>query len=360
MRIAVRRTLAVLSVVCASLAGLPAVAGPAVAEPAVARPAVAGPAVAGPAGRIADDPIAHDPTLIKQGRYYYSFSTGDIATRTYLPMRRSTDLLHWSDLGPVFSSAPGWIGPELGTVPGDFWAPEISYFDGLYHLYYAASSFGTNNSVIGLATTPTLDPASPRHRWADRGLVLRSGPADDFNAIDPDLVLDGDGRAWLAFGSFWEGIKLRRLDRRTGLLDGGDQALHSLASRGGAAIEGASIVRHGGYYYLFASFDFCCRGVDSDYRVVVGRSSEVTGPYADRAGVAMLAGGGTEVLRGYNEFRGPGGGDVVGRYYAHHYYDLYDNGLPKLSVRPIRWGGAGRRSATRSPAAARSVTAVPT
>ncbi|MEU4245413.1 family 43 glycosylhydrolase [Actinoplanes sp. NPDC026619] len=316
MTIAARRMLAVLLLLVASFGMVPA-----------------GTAVAAPPG----DPIAHDPTVIQQGRFYYSFITGDSATRTYLPMRRSTDLLHWSDLGPVFATAPDWVTAQLGTTPPDFWAPDISFFAGVYHLYYSASSFGTNNSVIGLATNVTLDPASPAYRWVDHGMVLRSGPADNFNAIDPELVLDAGGRAWLAFGSFWDGIKMRRLDRTTGMLSGDDTALYPLASRGGASIEGASITRHGGWYYLFASLDFCCRGVDSDYRVVVGRATSVTGPYVDRAGVAMLAGGGTELLRGYHEFRGPGGGDVFGDRYVHHYYDLDDNGLPKLSVRPIRW-----------------------
>ncbi|GIE95687.1 hypothetical protein Ari01nite_31520 [Paractinoplanes rishiriensis] len=290
-----------------------------------------------PPGRIAEDPIAHDPTIIKQGRYYYSFITGDIATRTYLPMRRSADLRNWTDLGVVFSTAPAWITAELGVTPGDFWAPDITYFGGKYHLYYAASSFGTNNSVIGLATNDTLDPASPRYRWVDQGLVLRSSTPDNFNAIDPEVVLDG-GQAWLAFGSFWDGIKMRKLDRRTGKPDPADTTLYSLASRGGASIENPAIVKRGGYYYLFVSFDFCCRGVNSDYRVAVGRSSSLTGPYLDRAGVPMLSGGGTELLRGYHEFRGTGGGDVIGNdYFAHHYYDLYDEALPKLSVRPISW-----------------------
>jgi arabinan endo-1,5-alpha-L-arabinosidase len=318
MTVAARRALAVLLLLVASLGALPA--GPATAA------------------RSAADPIAHDPTIIRQGHYYYSFITGDSATHTYLPMRRSTDLLHWNDLGPVFTAAPAWVTEQLGTTPPDFWAPDISFFAGAYHLYYAASSFGTNNSVIGLATSPTLDPASPAYHWTDHGMVLRSSTAGDFNAIDPELVLDGS-RAWLAFGSFWDGIKMRRLDPGTGLLSAGDTTLYPLASRGGASIEGASISRHGGYWYLFASLDYCCRGVDSDYRVVVGRSASVTGPYTDRAGVQMLAGGGTEVLRGYNEFRGPGGGDVYGDLYVHHYYDLDDNGLPKLSVRPIRWAG---------------------
>jgi arabinan endo-1,5-alpha-L-arabinosidase len=320
MTVAARRVLAVLLLVVASLAVSPA--GPATAKP-----------------RKAAEPIAHDPTIIKQGRYYYSFITGDSATRTYLPMRRSTDLLHWSDLGPVFAAAPTWVTEQLGTTPPDFWAPDISFFGGLYHLYYAASSFGTNNSVIGLATNTTLDPASPSYHWADHGLVVRSSTADNFNAIDPELVLAGKNEAWLAFGSFWDGIKMRRLDRATGMLSTDDTTLYSLASRGGASIEGASITRHGNYWYLFASLDYCCRGIDSDYRVVVGRSASVTGPYTDRSGTPMLTGGGTELLRGYNEFRGPGGGDVFGDLYAHHYYDLDDNGLPKLSVRPIKWAG---------------------
>ncbi|HEX5202417.1 MAG TPA: family 43 glycosylhydrolase [Actinoplanes sp.] len=289
-----------------------------------------------PAGRVAGDPVAHDPTVIRQGRYYYSFITGDIGTRTYLPMRRSADLVHWEFLGPVFSTPPAWVAGELGTTPGDFWAPDISYLHGEFRLYYAASSFGTNNSVIGLATNRTLDPASPDYGWVDRGMVLRSGAGDDFNAIDPEVIVD-HGQPWLAFGSFWDGIKMRRLDPATGLA--GDPELVSLASRGGASIEGASIVRHGKFFYLFASFDYCCRGVDSDYRVVVGRATRVNGPYVDRAGTPMLSGGGSEVLRGYNEFRGPGGGDVFGNFSVHHYYDLDDDGAPKLSVRPLRWTG---------------------
>lgn len=324
MRRAVLQAYAIMLLIVGSVAVLP---GPATAHGnGTGTPA---------AGRIAEDPIAHDPTVIRDGRYYYSFITGDIATRTYLPMRRSTDLLHWEFLGPVFTTPPAWVVSELGITPGDFWAPDISYSHGEFRLYYAASSFGTNNSVIGLATTKTLDPASPNYRWVDRGLVLRSTTSDNFNAIDPDVVVD-KGQSWLAFGSFWDGIKMRQLDPATGLT-GPDPTLYSLASRGGASIEGASIVRHNGFFYLFASFDYCCRGIESDYRVVVGRSTSVTGPYVDRSGVPMRTGGGTEILRGYNEFRGPGGGDIFGDFFFHHYYDLYDNGTPKLSVRPLHW-----------------------
>lgn len=301
---------------------------------ALAALLLAGPGVARAA---ATDPIAHDPTLIKQGAYYYDVITGDIETRTYLPMRRSRDLVHWEFLGPVFTTPPAWVVDALGTTPGDFWAPDIRYFGGRYHLYYAASQFATNNSVIGLATNRTLDPHSPRYRWVDEGMVMRSTPGvDDFNAIDPDVVFDGRGRPWMAFGSFWSGVKLRRLDRSTG--KPADSVVHPLATRPApGAVEGPSIVRHGGFYYLFVSFDFCCRGIDSDYRLMVGRARRVTGPYVDRDGVPLLDGGGTELLRGYNEFAGPGGADVYGRWLVHHYYDRDDAGVPKLSVRRLHW-----------------------
>lgn len=310
---------------------------------------------AAPARAAATDPIAHDPTLIKQGAYYYDVITGDIATRTYLPLRRSRDLVHWEFLGTVFSTPPAWVVEALGTTPGDFWAPDIRYFNGRFHLYYAASQFGTNNSVIGLATAKTLDPGSPEYGWTDQGMVLRSTPGvDDFNAIDADLVFDEQGRLWMAFGSFWSGLKLRRLDPATGKPSAEDPTLYPLASRPDpGAVEGPSIVRRGGFYYLFASFDFCCRGINSDYRVVVGRSRSIIGPYLDRRGVPMLEGGGTELLRGYNEFAGPGHGDVYRDrrvdWFAHHYYDRDDpDATPRLSVRGDRL--ARRLAAARRPA----------
>jgi arabinan endo-1,5-alpha-L-arabinosidase len=290
------------------------------------------------------DPIAHDPTMIKQGRYYYVFITGDAGVpHTYLPIKRSTDLIHWQELGPVFTNPPQWVVDTLGITPADFWAPDINYFNGKYYLYYAASQFGVNNSVIGLATNRTLDPSSPDYHWVDEGLVLRSQPGDTFNTIDPNLTFDQAGVPWMAFGSFWSGILMRRLDAATGKLSAADTAFYPLVDRHWPpnAVEGATILHHGGYYYLFASFDYCCRGVNSEYRVVVGRARDIKGPYVDKTGLPMLNGGGTELLRGYNEFAGPGHGDVYvdggTEWFVHHYYAVDDNGLPRLSVRKIGW-----------------------
>lgn len=293
------------------------------------------------------DVRTHDPSVIKAGTTYYAFSTGDEngVNEGTIQVRSSKDLQDWSFVGTVFPAIPGWITDALGIIP-NLWAPDISFANGKYHLYYAGSRFGVNESVIGLATNATLDPKSPRYRWVDEGEVLRSRSGiDDFNAIDPERVTDQGGTPWLVFGSFWEGIKMRRLDPKTGKLSSADPKLYSLASRGGGPVEAPAVVYRGGYYYLLVSFDRCCRRENSTYRVVIGRSRAITGPYLDKGGTPMSEGGGNPLLSGGERYRGPGGQDILEEggeaWLVHHHYDAEAGGDHKLDVRLIRWTPAG-------------------
>jgi arabinan endo-1,5-alpha-L-arabinosidase len=145
-------------------------------------------------------------------------------------IRCSSNLTDWKLCGRVFDKIPEWIH-EASPGTKELWAPDISYFNGRYHLYYAYSLFGVNTSGIALATNETLDPQSPRYRWKDEGLVLRSTATDDFNAIDPNVVLESDGQPWLSLGSFWSGIKMRKIDPATGKLSETDTRTYALASR---------------------------------------------------------------------------------------------------------------------------------
>ncbi|NJD10108.1 MAG: arabinan endo-1,5-alpha-L-arabinosidase [Gemmatimonadetes bacterium] len=282
-----------------------------------------------------------DPEAVREGGSYYVFSTND-----GIPIRRSSDLIHWTTLGRVFpNQLPSWAA---GTIPGVQapWAPAVAWFNGRYHLYYSLSTFGSPRSAIGLSTSPTLNPDSPDYAWTDRGKVLESFANSNYNAIDPAVIEDAEGGLWLAWGSWWDGIKMRALDRQTGLLSTANSQLYSLARRPvEQAIEGAYLIRRGQFYYLFASFDLCCQGVQSTYNVRVGRSTSVTGPYLDRDGVSLLSGGGTMVLAGYGRVRGPGHGSVLalGNEYllVHHYYDNLDQGNAHLQVRPLVWDDAG-------------------
>lgn len=283
----------------------------------------------------------HDPAIIRQGGTYYVFGTNRFAGK-HMPMFCSQDLRLWKFCGNVFPDVPEWAKQEVPGARG-MWAPDISYVRGAFRLYYSVSTFGSNHSAIGLITNKTLDPDSPDYRWVDKGLVLRSRREDDFNAIDANLLEDDAGGMWLAFGSFWGGIKMRRLDPASGMLSGEDTTLYSLASRRPLtppAIEAPFIVRKNGYYYLFVSFDRCCRGKDSTYKIMVGRAREVTGPYLDREGKPMMEGGGTLVMEGTEAWRGPGHQAVLlepGRdlMVFHAYHGV--TGRPHLQISTMTW-----------------------
>lgn len=314
-----------------------------------------------PVADLRGDVRAHDPSLIRLGKTYYVFSTGSPDGRINegnIQIRASADLVNWRLLGTVFEHTPAWIADTLGTKPRSLWAPDVSFFGGRYHLYYAASSFGTNNSLIALATNRTLDPTRPDYKWVDEGLVIRSTKTDDWNAIDPQLSFDAHGVPWLAFGSFWSGIKLRRAEARTGKLSETDPVLYSIAARpganGGGPIEAPSLFRRGSYYYLFVSFDFCCRGVKSTYKIAAGRAQTITGPYLDRQGKRMDQGGGTVIVEGDGRSMVAAGGQAVYRdgeifRIAYHYYDALDGGKSKLRLGELKWTNDGWFTVSQTP-----------
>lgn len=286
----------------------------------------------------------HDPAVIREGKTFYLYST-----RAGLSVRCSEDLVRWRLCGDVFAHLPQWAVEEAPGLRG-LWAPDISYFNGRFHLYYSVSTFGSNRSAIGLATNQTLDPSSEKFAWKDEGKVLSSSRTDDWNAIDPNLVLDETGQPWLSFGSFWGGIKLRMIDQTTGKLSTRDETLYSLAARTRSkdlpgAVEAPFIVRRNGYFYLFVSFDFCCRGVKSTYNIRVGRALRVMGPYVDRSGKAMLEGGGSLVIEGGGRWAGPGHCAVLqmkeGDKLVYHAYDSEWRGASTLRISPLYWDAEG-------------------
>jgi arabinan endo-1,5-alpha-L-arabinosidase len=321
---------------------------------------------------LAQDPVAlnlsgdyagtHDPSIARDGDQYYVFATGFAPGGGQFAIRCSSNLMDWKLCGHVFDSIPEWI-QQMSPKTRELWAPDISFFNGAYHLYYAYSIFGSNESGIALATNETLDPKSTKYHWKDEGLILRSTSNDDFNAIDPNVIIDEKDQPWLSWGSFWSGIKLRCLDAATGKLSTTQPQFYSLAKRSTPgyvaplrpgstadwqAIEAPFIVRHDGFYYLFVSFDLCCRGTRSTYRTMVGRSKSVTGPYTDADGVAMLDGGGTQLLGANARWVGPGGESVLqrpeGDLIVFHAYDAV-TGKRALQVSTLTWKDGWPRAA---------------
>lgn len=292
-------------------------------------------------------PITHDPVVAKQGDTYYLFCTGPgITTFT------SKDLKTWTQGAPIFASQPTWALDVAPGFNGHIWAPDITFHKGTYYLYYSVSAFGKNTSAIGLVTNTTLNPKDKNFKWEDQGVVIQSVPNRDmWNAIDPNLIFDENGTPWLAFGSFWSGLKIVKLNADLKTL-AQPEAWYPIASRprsadlpatdaGDAALEGPFIFKKDEYYYQFLSWDYCCRGENSTYKLVVGRSKKVTGPYIDKEGKKLTENGGTLVIEGNKNWYGVGHNSVFtfnGKDYTFmHGYDAHDKALPKLIVKEITW-----------------------
>jgi len=248
--------------------------------------------------------MVHDPVMAYEDGTYYLLSTG-----RGIQWARSADLRTWEVQPESFIGAlPAWTRDSVSGFTDHVWAPDLLRMRNRWLLTYSCSTFGRNTSAIGLMTAPRL--SGP---WTDRGCVVRSESGrDEWNAIDSSLALDDDGRLWMAWGSFWDGIQLAPVDTATYRLltapqtvarrhrPGDTTAAENPTSKyaGRNAIEAPFLFRHDGYYYLFVSWDYCCRGAKSNYRVVVGRSRDIEGPYIDREGQPMLFGGGTPVISG--------------------------------------------------------------
>jgi arabinan endo-1,5-alpha-L-arabinosidase len=295
--------------------------------------------------------IVHDPVAIQSEGAYYIFNTG-----RGIACWKSTDLNSWQFLKPVFNQSPEWAKAEVPKFDGNIWAPDISYHNGKYYLYYSISSFASNRSCIGVATNSTLNQENPAFKWEDHGKVIESVPGrDHWNAIDPNLVFDENGKPWLIFGSFWGGLKMVKLNDDL-LSIAKPEEWHTVASRerdrlldetdpGNAAIEAPFVFKKGNYYYLFVSFDLCCRGANSTYNVRVGRSEKLTGPYFDKEGIPMLRGGGTLIAGSDENYFGKGHNSVYTfnntDYMFLHGYEKKDRGTPKLLKYVLHWDENG-------------------
>jgi arabinan endo-1,5-alpha-L-arabinosidase len=283
----------------------------------------------------------HDPSMVKAADgTYMLYSTDD-----NLEIRTSKDRINWTRAGSVWPNGAPWTYDFTPASTRKYlWAPDISFHNGKYYLYYAASTLGKKKSAIFLATSTSGKAGT----WTNLGIVIQTKQTDNYNAIDPNLIVDASGRWWMSFGSWSTGIKMIRIDPATGKQYAADKKLYALAQRvtGSQAIEAPYIVQHGSYYYLFTSWDRCCAGTKSNYKIMVGRSKSITGPYVDKTGRALTNTGGSEVLSTHGTIYGPGHEAVLhdndGDILIYHYY--YSDATPltgKLGINLLGYDSAG-------------------
>ena len=250
-----------------------------------------------------DTVMVHDPVMACERGTYYLLSTGN-----GLQWATSKDRQSWIvQPTPFVENLPAWTRDSVPGFRSHVWAPDVIRWHDRWWLAYSCSTFGKNSSAIGLMSADRLNG-----HWRDEGcLVASKEDRDNWNAIDPAFVIDDNDQLWMAWGSVW------------------------------------FILKHGGWYYLFVSWDYCCRGSKSNYRVAVGRSKTVDGPYHDREGKPMTNGGGTLFLEGdKQEFEAVGhcaaynmeNGETI---FICHGYSTRLNGTSILIQRNVTWTADG-------------------
>jgi arabinan endo-1,5-alpha-L-arabinosidase len=280
----------------------------------------------------------HDPSLIRDvDGTYYRFSTGGkIAVHTAPSINGP-----WTYKGPALPSG------SIINLPGnqDLWAPDVSLVDHTYYMYYSVSSFGSQDSAIGVATSSSL--AGP---WSDHGSTgIESNPGDNFNAIDANLLATGSQKL-VTFGSFWADIFQTPMGSAPLKISGNFNPTNVILDpTPPQPVEGAFLYQHGNFFYMFFSRGKCC-GYDTDrpaageeYKIKVCRSSSATGPFTDSSGTSCLQGGGNIVLQSHDFVYGPGGQGVyndpnVGPVVYYHYVDTrigYSDGQKQFGVNKL-------------------------
>lgn len=220
------------------------------------------------------------PEIIKYNGVYYNINmTGG------MKIKSSTDLITWKNAGTVFNTKPSWIAKEIGS--DSIWAPGFYTVGGKLRIYYCASSSGSRNSLIGL-----VDCATPTSGFVDKGMVIRSyqegtPQGTPYNCIDPNVFVDDDGQHYLIWGSYAEGIYMRRIDEKTGKFIENDTEMWKLADAPNG-MEAPYLIKRGDYYYLFVAMGNMSK--DENYHWAVGRSESLFGPYVDKKGKPMLEG----------------------------------------------------------------------
>ena len=293
-----------------------------------------------------------DPSVIRVGRdYWASATTSEWAPE--FPILHSRDLVNWEVVGAVFQRRPDW-------AVGSFWAPEISQDRGRFFVYYVARKKG------GPLCAAVATASRPQGPYADHGPLI----CQEVGSIDPFPVTDEQGRRYLLWKEDGNSVSKptpiwaqRLSDDGTRLVGEKRELFHNDQAWEkhptlpfGDLVEGPSVVRRNGWFYLFYSGNFCC-GRECAYAVGVARSRKLLGPWEKHSK--------NPIMEGNGDWRCPGHGTVVederGRtwfmYHAYQPKDFVYVGRQAM-LDEIVWGrdgwpsineGRGPSSVARSP-----------
>lgn len=261
---------------------------------------------------------------------YFAYGTATSWELGYFPILHSTDLVHWKYVGDIFKAAsyPKWIHT-------DFWAPDVIQHGKTYYAYFV----GNNGSghCIGVATS-----SSPVKGFRGRG-VIGCGDASGQGYIDPAVLIDKDGKAYLYVSVDNPSHDISVIPLKSDLIHaaGPRKELFGLSQawEHGAnfsTVEGPFTIRfHNAYYLFYSGNDW-----NGNYSMGYAVSSSPTGPF-----VKCTC---NPIVTGDKKVHGPGGGSIVtgpnGKLYlVYHAWPGVEgygaNGVRNMRINLLNWNG---------------------
>jgi xylan 1,4-beta-xylosidase len=204
-----------------------------------------------------------DPSILRVGDTYWASATSS-EWAPHFPLLRSTDLLHWEQMGPIFESEPTWS-------EGNYWAPELATDNGRYFVFYTARKKGGPLCVAVATASQVSGP------YTDRGPLV----CQELGSIDGALIRDENNVLYLVWKE--DGNSQSRptplwaqplSEDGTRLIGEKTQILLNDVPWEGQVVEGPYLVKRNGWFYLFYAGAGCC-GRACNYGVGVARSKKL-------------------------------------------------------------------------------------
>lgn len=218
-----------------------------------------------------------------------------------MPVMKSSDMVNWSYERNIFSTRPSWRSGLLSS-------PDVVEINKKPHLYYTFGNATDQTVSIGIAASfVPSGPYTDREDYEDMG--DKPGNLVDVDSIhiaDPRHPFYFDDQAsnskYIFFNCKNEpdrpgvyGMKLSA----NGLRIPDFTAHTKIASE---SLEGITIHKRNNYYYLFGT-----KVNGSSSTIVVGRATNLLGPYVDKNGADLLdLSAGTVFVEEGEIFRSPG------------------------------------------------------
>ncbi|HCY42635.1 MAG TPA: 1,4-beta-xylanase [Prolixibacteraceae bacterium] len=209
-------------------------------------------------------PLGDPFIMLWEGKYYAYGTYAEDGIAVFV----SDDLVKWSSTTS--------LALHKSDVWDDkwFWAPEVYYLNGKFYMYYSA------NEHICVATSSS--PLGPFKQEIQKPMI------EDEKCIDNSLFIDDDGKSYLLFDRFNDGLNIWVAEMETNLIDikPGTMKKCINVSQPWEEVwprvnEGSFIVKRNGIYYM----TYSANSYESQfYGVGVATATNITGPWTKYEG----------------------------------------------------------------------------